>query len=231
MNLTVIYYTSNFISKWFAENTKSQLKKAIGDLALISVSQKPMDFGENICVGDIGRNAVNIYRQILIGIKAAKTKYVAMAEDDILYSAEHFNNLPKKTSFSYNIHKRSIFTWSDPPMFSYIKGLVINSLIAERKALIEAIEERFVKWKELRGKSLRKESVFSEPGRVYERQFGLKANKAEIFHTEVPNIVFSHEDAVGYNYLGIKKKMGLPRLKELPYWGKASDIVQLFRRR
>jgi len=231
MDLTVIYYTANFISKWFAENTKSQLKKAIVGLPLISVSQKPMDFGENICVGDIGRDAINIWKQILIGAKAAKTKYVAMAEDDILYSVEHFRTLPRKTSFIYNIHKWSIFSWSDPPMFSYISRLVINSLIAEREALIEAIEERFVKWEELRGKSPRKGSVFSEPGRNYEKQLGLKINKTEIFHTEVPNIVFSHEDAVGYGHLGKKKRKGFPRLKELPHWGKASDIVQLYRRR
>jgi hypothetical protein len=43
-------------------------------------------------MGDIGRSHLNIYRQILEGCKAATTKYVAMAEDDILYSESHFHS-------------------------------------------------------------------------------------------------------------------------------------------
>src|SRR5574337_272588 len=110
-DLTIIYYTSNWLdthNPYFLANTKKQLLKAIGDLPLISVSQKPIALGKNICVGDIGRSHLNIYRQILIGAKAAKTKYVALAEDDILYSWEHFHeHLPEKGKFAYDINKWS----------------------------------------------------------------------------------------------------------------------------
>ena len=44
-DLTVVYYTSNWLdtnNPYFLENTKKQLLTAIGDLPLISVSQKPM---------------------------------------------------------------------------------------------------------------------------------------------------------------------------------------------
>jgi len=51
-DLTIVYYTANYINKWFADQTKKTLLEAISGLPLISVSQKPMDFGENICVGD-----------------------------------------------------------------------------------------------------------------------------------------------------------------------------------
>jgi len=96
-DLTVIYYTSNYLEEknpYFLENTKKQLLKAIGNIPLITVSQKPTIIGNNctnICLGDIGRSHLNIYWQILQGCKAAKTKWVAMAEDDILYSEQHFN--------------------------------------------------------------------------------------------------------------------------------------------
>lgn len=69
-NLTVVYYTSNWLdtqNPYFLENTKKQLLTAIGDLPLISVSQKPIAFGTNICVGEIGRSHLNLYRQILAG--------------------------------------------------------------------------------------------------------------------------------------------------------------------
>ena len=71
-DLTVIYYTSNWLdthNPYFLENTKKQLLRAIGDLPLISVSQKPIVFGQNICVGETGRSHLNLYRQILEGVK------------------------------------------------------------------------------------------------------------------------------------------------------------------
>lgn len=79
-DLTIIYYTANFISEKFMENIKSQLLTAAGDLPIISVSQKPMKFGQNICVGNIGRTHINIWRQAYIGALEAKTKYIALIE-------------------------------------------------------------------------------------------------------------------------------------------------------
>ena len=67
-DLTIIYYTANHISDYFMANTKKQLIRAIGDAPIISVSQKPMKLGKNICVGDIGRSGYNLYKQILIGV-------------------------------------------------------------------------------------------------------------------------------------------------------------------
>ena len=49
-DLTVIYYTANKISDHFAAHTMRHLLTSIGDLPLITVSQMPMTFGENICV-------------------------------------------------------------------------------------------------------------------------------------------------------------------------------------
>jgi len=223
-DLTIIYYTANYINDHFFKETKKQLLLSKKDIPLISVSQKPMDLGENICVGDIGRSHVNIFKQALIGAKKANTKYVAMAEDDVLYSPEHFNFRPKKTNFAYNVSKWSIFTWSEPPVFSFKNRLVINSLIANRKAFIEAIEERLNKFGDnpkFNGYS------WGEPGRK-EKELGLKINKTEIFYSEIPNIVFSHPEAVGYGHLGKKKRKGFPRLKELPYWGSAKDVLKKY---
>src|SRR3989338_3705710 len=145
IDLTIIYYTSNYLddhNPYFLANTKKQLLEAVGNLPVISVSQKPIDLGTNICLGDIGRSHLNLYRQILIGAKAAKTKYVAMAEDDVLYSPEHFHyHVPEKDVFAYNMAKWSLFTWTRPPLFSFrTKRKVVNSLIAKREMLVEALE-------------------------------------------------------------------------------------------
>ena len=108
MDLTVIYYTANLISDYFADNVRKKLLEVLGDTPLISVSQKPIDFGENICVGEIGASNYNVYFQILKGAKAAKTRYVMMAEDDTLYPPEHFLQRPPVGSFAYNLNRWTV---------------------------------------------------------------------------------------------------------------------------
>ena len=226
-NLSVVYFTANVISDYFAKNTQKQLLKAIGDLPLISVSKKPMDFGQNICVGDTPRSHFNIYRQALIGAKAAGTKYIALAEDDVLYSSEHFNYRSSPGKFAYNLNVWSIFTWSDPPMFSH-KGTVrrcLHALICERDLFIEAMEERFTKHPD---DSKTKKDVWGEPGK-YERQLGVTVRETEDFYANPPNIVFSHETALAYEGLGKRKRIGEYRAIEIPYWGRAEDIVKLYK--
>lgn len=234
-DLTVIYYTSNWLdthNPFFLENTKKQLLKAIGDLPLISVSQKPIAFGINICVGETGRSHLNLYRQILAGVKAAKTKYVAMAEDDVLYSHTHFHyHVPERDVFAYNMAKWSLFTWSHPPVFSFrVNRKVVNSLIAKRDMLIDALEERFALFDKLIQEGKKEENIihyWGDPGR-YENKLGVTVRETEEFFTAEPNIVFSHPEAFGYLSRGTRKKLGDIRAIEIPYWGRAEDVLKLY---
>ena len=248
-NATGIYYTSNYLEEknpYFLSNTRKQLVKSIGDYPLIVVSQKPVkrfdglkgNF-ENICVGDIGRSHLNIYRQILEGCRAAKTEWVFMIEDDILYSEQHFHPYffikPEFLTGNYlifDMNKVSIFTWTKPPMFSFrSKRRVVNHLIAKRQMLIDALEERFARLEVLR-KTMPDEKIikyWGDPGR-YEGILGVTVRPCYEFYSWVPGIVFSHNYAYGYEFnQGKKKKLGDLRIVELaPPWGKASDIVKLF---
>jgi hypothetical protein len=236
-DLTIVYYTSNWLdthNPYFLENTKKQLLKAIGDLPLISVSQKPIALGQNLCVGEIGRSHLNLYRQILTGTRAAKTKYVAMAEDDILYSYEHFHTyVPEKDRFAYDMGKWSLFTWTDPPLFSFrTNRKVVNSLIAKRDMLVAAMEERFKKFDELIEKGRKEEEIiqsWGDPGR-YEANLGVTVRETEEFYSTCPNIVFSHPEAFGYLSRGTRKRLGDLRAIELPYWGRAEDVLKLYKK-
>jgi hypothetical protein len=243
MDITIVYYTSNYLetkNPKFVEKTREQLLKAAGDRPIIVVSQKPTKIGNsvNVCVGDIGRSHLNIYRQILEGAKAATTDYVAMAEDDILYSYEHYhpeiyikNEFIRPDLFLYDMAKVSIFTWTKPPMFSFrTKRKVVNQLIAPRKMLIESLEERFERVEFLKSKGWPEEKIikyWGDPGR-YEHLLGVTPRKSYEFYSWVPSVVFSHEHAFGYLYQGKKKKIGDLRIIELADWGKASDIVKMF---
>lgn len=242
-NLTVIYYTSNFLDNtnpFFLSNTRKQLLFSAGDLPIIVVSQKPTKFEwreerfKNIVIGDIGRSHLNIYRQILEGCKAATTEYVAMAEDDILYSQEHFHNEYIGTypdMFLYDMNKVSIFTWIRPAIYSFRHDrMVINQLIAPRKLLIEALEERFKRFDELIKQGKKESQIIKYWGDMsrYEDLLGVTVRPAKTFMCKMPSLVFSHEHAFGYLNHGKRKRLGDLRIIKLVGWGDAEDIIKLF---
>jgi hypothetical protein len=223
--ITVLYYTANVVNEVFAKNVRRQLRAAAGDLPIVSVSQKPIDFGENICVGDIGRSHINIYRQVLIAAKCAQTPYVALCEDDILYTPKHFTDyLPVDDTFSYNLNRWRIYTWSK--YFSYTGRMVLSQLIAPRKLLIAALQERFEKYPD--ESMIPDLSYFCEPGRR-ERLLGVKLQKKVNYESSgPPNIVFTHPESIGFDYMGEKKSHGPHKQIRLPYWGTVEDVMQKF---
>ena len=222
MDLTIIYYTSNQIKDEFYQYTKKSLLEAAKDIPIISVSQKPIDLGKNICVGDIGKSNFNIYKQLSIGAKEATTEYIATAEDDTLYHESHFKYRSK--CFGYNMNKWSLFTWSQPPIFSNRGRMTLNALIAPRKLVIEAIEERFTKYPKDEDIPLK---FWGEFGR-YEEHLGVTVQPFETFESEIPIIMFSHPESLNYAQQGTRKKLGDERLFKLPYWGEAKDIIKMY---
>jgi hypothetical protein len=106
MNTTIIYYSSNREDPAFEQKVIEQIKKVnTKNLPVISVTQKPMDFGENICVGDVGCSYLNEYRQILIGCERATTDYVFTVESDCLYPEGYFDFVPDNENvYRYKTH-------------------------------------------------------------------------------------------------------------------------------
>jgi len=228
-DLTVLYYTANKIPEIFATNVRKQLVSVIRDLPIISISQKPMNFGTNICVGDIGSNVFNLYRQILLGAKCAKTEYVVCCEDDCLYTLEHFTCYrPPKDKFGYNHNKWGLYAWEKNPIFSYkFNRSVMSQCIAPRKLLIEALSERF-------SAGIPENSdtaiVWAEPGR-YERHFRkykVTIREKEEFNSPEPNIIFTHVDCLQYEKMGTHKGHGTIKEYSIEPWGKASEVVKKY---
>ncbi len=103
MNTTILYYTSNHEDPEFEKKIIADMLSKKGELPVISISQKPMDLGQNICVGDIGLSYINEYKQILAGAKLADTDYVITAESDFLYAPEYFQLEPNgENIYRYN---------------------------------------------------------------------------------------------------------------------------------
>lgn len=144
-DLTIIYYTANKEKESFESKIRQKLLDVIGGLPLISVSQKKIEnFGENICVGKQPYCDVSALRQLLIGLKRAKTKFAIAAESDCLYPPDYFTFVPPQTNCVYRYDNVWITTeWVGP----HRKGLYWKKLLCEgaqmcgRKHWIEAIEK------------------------------------------------------------------------------------------
>jgi len=222
-NLSIIYYTPNYKDETFAEKIRQQLLKTIGNTPLISVSQKPLKFGQNICVGDIGRSPKNVYKQMLIGCNAVKTDYVGMAEDDTLYLPIHFDEhyLPPLDTIAYNMGRWSVCHWIKPPVYALVGTWCNSNMIAPRKLLIKLLENRFNKYPDvLEGK------LWNEPGK-YDERFGLGKYKVLEFMTS-PTVSFIHSESLGFNFLKERKRIHPIRAYNIPEWGDINGLIKKY---
>jgi len=148
-DMTVIYYTSNREKEPFEDKICQTLLKSKGDIPLVSVSQKPMSFGINICVGDVGVHQQNAYRQLLIGAEEAKTNFVCTAEADFLYAPEYFKFRPHNTKTFYVSRPCWILrSQRGKQRVAFRKSPSSDSpMVVGRKALIRRLQEMFVNQK------------------------------------------------------------------------------------
>lgn len=111
-------------------------------LPIISVSQKPIDFGENICVGDVGTSATNCRRQLLIGAKAAKTDFICPAESDFLYPPEIFKFMPESKKRAYLFMPIYVFfvQRGKAKVFCPKPRVCEGTMMVGRKYIIEKLE-------------------------------------------------------------------------------------------
>lgn len=241
--MTIIYYTDNVLEEPIKTKCREHLVKTAEDVPIISVSQKPIKLGKNICVGEIGSNWLNLYKQLLIGLENATTKYVAMAEHDCLYSSEHFKwTPPRDDTFYYNENNWLVQWGGNHPelngMYSQYWGqrLALSQLVCNRKLLLDTINARLNildKDRKLVRKTvfigepglskLRQAQRLAESGRPVHLQGFLKkqldAEKYDTFKTKIPNLDIRH----GNNFTGPKR--GRNRTYDLKPWGKFKDII------
>ncbi len=220
-DLTVLYLTASKIKESFAAYQRQILLEAIGDYPLISVSRKPLDFGTNI-LDDGKRSPSNIYYQMLRAAKMATTEFVATAEDDCLYHRNHFTFFrPRPDEFAYDQNRFALFTWGEP-IYSWRNRKSNCSLIAPRKLLIEALEERFAKWP-----SGTPDNRTGEVGRGrVERNLNITVRKAVEVLGEVSIIQFNHDDASEDRQVRHRKRLGQIKAYDLYYWGHAKELVK-----
>jgi len=189
-DLTILYYTANTIPEITGQKVRDYLLKVTeNQFPIISVSQKPLNFGQNICVGLIGRSKYNCYKQILIGVKEVKTKYVACAEDDTLYAMDHFAYRPREGIFSYEnnmwfAEENCFWRWENINNRSGMWGCI---------ATTETLPNKFLFW--------------GEPG-YHDRLYGMQ-NRFAQFESENPTVVFRYRESMG-GFKGGRREVRTP---------------------
>ena len=137
---TIIYYTSNREDEAFEAKVRRKLLEVKGDIPIISISHKPIDFGKNICIGEHEPSNVLIYKQILLGCKAAVSPFIISAEADFLYCPEYFAFIPPKKDKIYRYHHIGLL-WKHHWGF-FRKLYSEGAQIAGREYLISLFERR-----------------------------------------------------------------------------------------
>jgi hypothetical protein len=221
-DLTVLYITANEMpEKWVKFQIGHLLKAAEGTASIISLSRLPMDLGINILDTEPEKSYWNIYRMMLKGSLIAETPFVAVAEDDTLYSREHFREFrPPLDRVSYNRSRWSLFSWD--PIFCLRQRVSNCSLIAPRELLIEALQEREDKYPN-------GNDYVGEVGRaIVERTLGVTRRKAVDWFSTTPIIQLNHPDGIDDTQQRKWKKHGQIKAYHIPYWGKSKNIAGVY---
>lgn len=168
MKSTIIYYTSNREDESFEVKIRENLLKVCGDIPIVSVSQKPIDLGKNICVGDVGASGFNCFRQILIACEAADTPFVISAEADCLYPENYFTFIPPRDDICYR--NSNLYVMGDRrDYFFHKKEGATHSQVVGREFYIKILKDLFkgapmwsVEEKNFPKERHRKEDVFDK---------------------------------------------------------------------
>jgi len=215
-DLTIIYYTDNHLPSRFAWSVRAELWTVAEQLRLpvVSVSQHPLSFGTNLCVGDIGRSYRSIIRQILIGCIATDRPYVALCEHDVLYPAAHFAMRPDRGAVLFDQNRCHALI--DAGVYRpNVGGRSMQLLIGDRATLVEHFAAKLN-----RVTSERQWHRVFEPGKE-EARLGLPQIPAMMQDRTGPPIVniINH----GGNY-GLRKPARGSSVNALHPWGTIEDL-------
>lgn len=217
--LTVLYYTANREKPAFEERVRARLKGVAGHLPIISVSQEPIDLGENICVGKQECTYGNEHRQIQIGAEAAKTPWIAVAEADFVYTPAYFALKPDLAVNAYYRYSSVWIAWENTrrygPLFRrkvYSEG----AQIVHRIHLLRRLKQK-----------LRTSPKWSAPGEDYRPALMYRTGHWAMYGDPEQPVV-SFKTWQGGALKSNTGTMPIVGRDELPYWGTANDLRREF---
>lgn len=181
----LIYYTDNRLDEKLMKICQEQLKKTAGDKKIVSVSLKPIDFGENIVL-PLERGYLTMFKQILTALEARDTDVVFFCEHDVLYHPSHFDFVPPDRNVWYYNGNYWALRLADGFALHY-NMIPLSGLCVYRDIAIKHYRER-IALVEKEGFSYR---IGFEP-MTHNRIKWENWYKSEIFQPAGPNIDIKH---------------------------------------
>lgn len=202
---TIIYYTSNREDPGFEGRVIENLLSVSKGLPIISVSQKPLDLGKNICVGDVGTSGFNMFRQVQIALEIATTPYVISAEADCIYPPDYFEFVPPELDRCYRDSNLYVMPDARDYYFHKVEGATHAQIVGREyyKQTLEKLFEGAPKW------SIEEKNFPKERTRQND-VFG------KIYYWKTENPVFQIKTHRGMRYYTHSDRTPI---LELPYWG------------
>lgn len=182
----VLYYTENRLDDKIMDKCQRQLKRCIGEHRLVSVSLKPINFGENIVLSLVP-GYLTMFKQILAGLESLDCDYVFFAEHDVVYHPTHFLFVPKRDDvYYYNTNVWKV-RMSDGHGLHY-DCQQLSGICANRELLLNHYRKRV---EEVEKNGFTRAMGF-EPG-THGREERIDDFKAESWQSEWPNIDLRHD--------------------------------------
>lgn len=136
----LVYYTNNVLDEKIFLACQAQLKRCMEKwkFPIISVSQKPINFGQNFVMNKMEKSVLSMYKQILKGLEECKTDVVFFVEHDVLYHPTHFDFTPERADhFYYNRNEWHVSSITGKTV--YYEHNNTTELSAFRETLIDHI--------------------------------------------------------------------------------------------
>lgn len=215
----IIYYTDNRLDIDIMAACQCQLKQALNGHKLVSVSLKPLDFGENVTL-DLERSILTMFRQILAGLEACESDIVFLTEHDVLYHPSHFDFTPSAKNIIYYNTNVWHLRQSDSHALYYTAKRT-SQLCAYRDTLLEHYRKR-VERVEKEGFTRR---IGFEPG-SHNRAERIDDLKSDTWQSEYPNVDIKHRHNLTparwkrEDFRDKRNCQSWLEADEIPYWGK-----------
>jgi len=211
MQGAIIYISSNREKPEFENKIVEDMLEKKGNLPVYSVTQKPMVFGINKCVGNVGTSGFNICRQLQIVIGMVKEDYVISCEADCLYSPDYFRFIPPRLDAVYRNTNNYVIPYRQD--YFYTKDSQLAFQVAGKDFLLKRLNYL------LRGQPMWNTNMKNFPKEI-RKPF---LEEWETFKTRFGCFQFKTGD-------GLRKQTrhGKEAIPEIPYWGEAKKLREKY---
>ena len=215
----IVYYTDNQLDDNIMRVVQARLSKSAGGNRIVSVSLKPIDFGDNITL-PLERGYLTMAKQILAGLEELDTDIAFLCEHDVLYPKEHFDFVPPSNDvYYYNTNVWKV-RYEDGHAVKVDNCQQLSGLCANRQFLINHYRERI---KRIEQNGFTRKMGF-EPG-THNRSERIDSFKSASWESTIPLVDIRHNKNLTPNrwrkdqFRDQRYTVGWQETKDIPGWG------------